>query len=85
VRAGADNSVNLIHIDAAATERAVVERWDHDPAQGAFVPRERHRLLAPVRDGEDRCAGPASAADRCASTPGQRPDQSGGDLRDRRT
>ncbi len=46
VRAGAGNSVNLIHIDAAAAERAVVERWDHDPDQGAFVPRERHRLLA---------------------------------------
>lgn len=45
VRPGAGNSVNLIHIDAAATERAVVERWDHDPARGDFVPRERHRLL----------------------------------------
>lgn len=45
VRAGAGNSVNLIHIDAAASERAVVERWDHDPAQGEFVPGERHRLL----------------------------------------
>ena len=45
VRPGAGNSVNLIHIDAAATERAVVERWDHDPAQEAFVPFERHRLL----------------------------------------
>ncbi|WP_088285098.1 metallophosphoesterase [Ideonella sp. A 288] len=53
VRAGAGNSVNLIHIDAAAAERAVVERWDHDPAQGGFVPRERHRLLALARHGED--------------------------------
>jgi 3',5'-cyclic AMP phosphodiesterase CpdA len=44
VRAGAGNSVNLIRIDAAAAERAVVERWDHDPTQGDFVPRERHRL-----------------------------------------
>ncbi len=42
VRAGAGNSVNVIHIDAAATERAVIERWDHDPAQGNFVPRERY-------------------------------------------
>jgi 3',5'-cyclic AMP phosphodiesterase CpdA len=50
VRAGAGNSVNLIHIDATATERAVVERWDHDPAQGGFVPCERHRLLAIDRD-----------------------------------
>lgn len=45
VRAGAGNSVNLIHIDVGASERAVVERWDHDPAQGEFVPRERHCLL----------------------------------------
>ena len=49
VRPGAGNSVNLIRIDAAASERAVVERWDHDPAQGGFVPRERHRLLAPLQ------------------------------------
>ncbi len=47
VRAGAGNSVNVIHIDAAATERAVVQRWNHDPAQGRFVPLERQRLLAP--------------------------------------
>ena len=46
VRAEADNSVNLIRIDAAARERAVVERWDHSPAQGGFVQCERHRLLA---------------------------------------
>ncbi len=52
VRAGAGNSVNLIHIDAAASERAVVERWDHDPAQGRFVPAKRHRLLAQADDGE---------------------------------
>ena len=45
VRSGAGNSVNLIHIDAAATERAVVERWDHDPAKRAFVPREQHHLV----------------------------------------
>lgn len=51
VRAGAGNSVNLVHIDAAATERAVIERWDLDPAQGGFVPCERHRLLATDRDG----------------------------------
>ena len=64
VRQGAANSVNLIHIDAAASERAVVERWDHDPAQGSFVPRERHRLLAPLRAGG---RGPAEQA------PGQAP------------
>lgn len=46
VRPGAGNSVNLIHIDADAAERAVVERWDHDPAQGGFVRRERQQLLA---------------------------------------
>jgi 3',5'-cyclic AMP phosphodiesterase CpdA len=46
VRDGAGNSVNLIRIDATATERAVVERWDHDPDRDAFVPCERHRLLA---------------------------------------
>lgn len=46
VRAGADNSVNLIRIDAASAERAVVERWDHDPAQRKFVRRERHALRA---------------------------------------
>ena len=62
VRAGADNSVNLIHIDAAATERAVVQRWDHDPAQGGFVPRERHRLLVQVRDGGNLRAGTATTA-----------------------
>lgn len=44
VRAGAANSVNLIRIDAAAAERAVVERWDHDPAQDGFVPRARYSL-----------------------------------------
>lgn len=44
VRADAGNSVNLIRIDAAAAERAVVERWDHDPAQGDFVQRQVHRL-----------------------------------------
>jgi len=48
VRAGAGNSVNLIRIDAAASERAVVERWDHLPAEGAFVPCERHCLRAPA-------------------------------------
>ncbi len=45
VRTGFGNSVNLIRIDAAAPERAVVERWDHDQALGDFVPRERHDLL----------------------------------------
>ncbi|WP_425259301.1 metallophosphoesterase family protein [Rubrivivax sp. RP6-9] len=49
VRAGAGNSVNVIRIEAAAAERAVVERWDHDPDRQAFVPRERHDLLAPER------------------------------------
>ena len=49
VRAGAGNSVNVIHTDATATERAVVERWDHDAAQGVFVRRERHQLQAQTR------------------------------------
>ncbi len=49
VRAGAGNSVNLIRIDAAAVERAVVERWDYDPTQGDFMSHDRHRLLVPVR------------------------------------
>ena len=49
VRAGAGNSVNLIRIETTAAERAVVERWDHDPNQGDFVPREQHRLQAPAR------------------------------------
>ena len=49
VRAGAGNSVNLIRIDAAAVERAVVERWDYDPTQGNFMSHDRHRLLVPVR------------------------------------
>lgn len=62
VREGAGNSVNLIHIDAAAIERAVVQRWDHDPAQGGFVPRERQRLLAPARDGGQRAASGTGAA-----------------------
>lgn len=44
VRSGIGNSVNVIRIDAAAAERAVVERWDHDPTQGCFVPREQHHL-----------------------------------------
>ena len=48
VRAGAENSVNLIRIDADASERAVVERWDHVPAQGEFMPHELHRLQAPT-------------------------------------
>jgi len=45
VRADAGNSVNLIRVDPAAEERATVERWDHDAAQDAFVPREVHRLM----------------------------------------
>ncbi|KNZ32885.1 MAG: DNA repair exonuclease [Methylibium sp. NZG] len=49
VRDGAGNSVNVIRIDAAASERAVVERWDHDAAQGDFVLRQAHRLQAPPR------------------------------------
>lgn len=44
VRADAGNSVNLIRIDANAAERAVVERWDHDAAQAAFVPHTTHVL-----------------------------------------
>lgn len=44
VRPGAGNSVNLIRIEAAAAERAVVERWDHDPALRCFVMAERHDL-----------------------------------------
>jgi 3',5'-cyclic AMP phosphodiesterase CpdA len=47
VRGSAGNSVNLIRIDASAPERAVVERWDHEPAQGAFVRGQVHRLLRP--------------------------------------
>lgn len=45
VRDKAGNSVNLIRIHAAARERAVVERWDHVPAEGGFVQREVHRLV----------------------------------------
>ena len=48
VRHEAGNSVNLIHIDGAAEERAVVERWDHDAAIGAFVRTDSHRLLRPT-------------------------------------
>ncbi len=44
VRSDAGNSVNLIRIDAASDERATVERWDHDAARDAFVPRDVHRL-----------------------------------------
>jgi 3',5'-cyclic AMP phosphodiesterase CpdA len=44
VRAGTGNSVNLIELAAGARERAVVERWDHDPAQAAFVRHTRHVL-----------------------------------------
>jgi len=50
VRADAGNSVNVIRIDAAVADRAVVERWDHDPGEGAFVLREQHRLQAPPRN-----------------------------------
>jgi 3',5'-cyclic AMP phosphodiesterase CpdA len=46
VRAGADNSVNTIYIDATAKERAVVERWDHSAVQGCFVSTETQTLLA---------------------------------------
>ncbi len=51
VRGDAGNSVNVIRIDAAAAERATVERWDHDPAQQAFVEGPVHRLLRPERCG----------------------------------
>jgi 3',5'-cyclic AMP phosphodiesterase CpdA len=47
VRHEAGNSVNLIHIDATAAERAVVERWDHDARSGDFVRVDSHRLLRP--------------------------------------
>ncbi len=46
VRPDAGNSVNLIHVTATATERATVERWDHDPAQGDFVRASVHTLAA---------------------------------------
>lgn len=46
VRGNIGNSVNLIRIEPAAAERAVVERWDHDPALGRFVRCEVHRLSA---------------------------------------
>ena len=49
VRPGAGHSVNLIHIDPAADERACVERWDHVPERGHFECRERHHLVAPPR------------------------------------
>jgi len=45
VRPEAGNSVNAIRIDAAAAERATVERWGHDAVQDAFVHREVHRPL----------------------------------------
>ncbi len=44
VRAEAGNSVNLIRVDLQSSERAVVERWDHEPQQDAFVQRDEHRL-----------------------------------------
>ena len=54
VRADAGNSVNLVRIDAAAAERAVVERWDHDIAEGGFVRHEQHTLG--LRAPEANCA-----------------------------
>ena len=45
VRHEADNSVNLIRIDAALDMRAEVERWDYDSEQEAFVLHTRHRLV----------------------------------------
>ena len=51
VRAGAGNSVNVIRIDAAASERAVVERWDHDAAPGEFVRRDVRRLQRQAGSG----------------------------------
>jgi 3',5'-cyclic AMP phosphodiesterase CpdA len=62
VRAGAGNSVNVIDVDAAAAERAVVERWDHDPALGGFVRRDRHCLRVPTREGADPPAAAAPTA-----------------------
>ncbi len=47
VRGTAGNSVNVIRIEAAATERATVERWDFDAAQQAFVMRESQALRRP--------------------------------------
>ena len=44
VRGDAGNSVNVIRIDAAAAERATVERWDHDAALDRFVRRDTHAL-----------------------------------------
>ncbi len=44
VREPAGNSVNLIRINIQASERAVVERWDHAPAQAAFVLHTRQVL-----------------------------------------
>ena len=44
VRAETGNSVNLIRIGTTAAETAVVQRWDHDIAEGRFVLREQHRL-----------------------------------------
>jgi 3',5'-cyclic AMP phosphodiesterase CpdA len=38
VRGDVGNSVNLIRVDANSSDRAVVERWDHDVASGSFVP-----------------------------------------------
>lgn len=60
VRPDAGNSVNLIHIDAGADDRAVVERWDHNPAQAAFVLHTRQvlgrGLPRPDQAGAGRCA-----------------------------
>jgi hypothetical protein len=60
VRPDAGNSVNLIHIDAGTDDRAVVERWDHNPAQAAFVLHTRQvlgrGLLRPDQAGAGRCA-----------------------------
>lgn len=50
VRAEAGNSVNVVRADASAgpvhARRCSVERWDHDPAGGEFVPVDLHHLDA---------------------------------------
>lgn len=48
VRAEAGNSVNLVHIADHGPRRAVVQRWDHLPAQQRFVCVAQQALGAPV-------------------------------------
>lgn len=59
VRSGADNSINVIRIDLASNERAVVQRWDHSAAQGCFISAAVHRLTAPAHDPAPAQGGPA--------------------------